>query len=150
MLLASSAIYPVQRPARAELAPTRPNGVSSSGQLTSPTTTTVAAMMKEFADSAEAAGPPGPPKQSDNESVRTEDFANKFSQLMQPEGSTAGSKSRPGVGGDAESIRTEDFAREFRKTLVPPAGGSEWAISVAILVVYLVYFDFSSMYYFCV
>uniref|UniRef100_A0A1I8FRB2 Uncharacterized protein n=1 Tax=Macrostomum lignano TaxID=282301 RepID=A0A1I8FRB2_9PLAT len=88
-------------------------------------------MMKEFADSAEAAGPPGPPKQSDNESVRTEDFANKFSQLMQPEGSTAGSKSRPGVGGDAESIRTEDFAREFRKTLVPPAGGTLYQAAAA-------------------
>uniref|UniRef100_A0A1I8F3X1 FH2 domain-containing protein n=1 Tax=Macrostomum lignano TaxID=282301 RepID=A0A1I8F3X1_9PLAT len=82
-----------------ELAPTRPNGVSSSGQLTSPTTTTVAAMMKEFADSAEAAGPPGPPKQSDNEKRSNEDFANKFSQLMQPEAP------RPAAKADRVSAR---------------------------------------------
>uniref|UniRef100_A0A1I8FGR4 Peroxisomal biogenesis factor 19 n=1 Tax=Macrostomum lignano TaxID=282301 RepID=A0A1I8FGR4_9PLAT len=107
-------------------------------------------MMKEFADSAEAAGPPGPPKAvGHNESVRTEDLRNKFSQLMQPEGSTARQqKARPGVGGDAESIRTEDFCQGVRKTLVPPAGESESAISVAILVIHILgslyYFAFSS------
>uniref|UniRef100_A0A1I8FL54 PIPK domain-containing protein n=1 Tax=Macrostomum lignano TaxID=282301 RepID=A0A1I8FL54_9PLAT len=108
-------------PLRAELAPTRPNGCQQLRQLTSPTTT-------NCGSHDEGLGPPGPPKQSDNESVRTEDFCEQVQPvLMAAEGSTPGSKGRPGCRRRRfESIRNEDFAMGvFGWTLVPPAGGTK-------------------------
>ncbi|PAA68038.1 hypothetical protein BOX15_Mlig013043g1 [Macrostomum lignano] len=78
--------------------------------------------MKEFSDYEPAAG--SGQKNSDNESVRTEDFANKFSQMLvgADRGAVGGVGGAGGSRGmtDADSVKTEDFAREFRKALVQP------------------------------